>query len=127
MKSFSLSKALLSSSALIAISVSPAFAQDGGVDQTPAAAEDQQPAERIVVTGTRIRQSTITSPVSMDVLSVDDARSAGVADISGLLPCSSPAAGSSLPWAAAPPPAQRAPPTSGASAWRRPWFALESG
>lgn len=94
MKSFSLSKALLSSSALIAISVSPAFAQDDGVDQTPAAAEDQQPAERIVVTGTRIRQSTITSPVSMDVLSVDDARSAGVADISGLLQSSSAAAGS---------------------------------
>ena len=94
MKSFSLSKALLSSSALIAIGISPALAQDGGVDQTPAAAEDQQPAERIVVTGTRIRQSTITSPVSMDVLSVDDARSAGVADVSGLLQSSSAAAGS---------------------------------
>jgi len=93
MKSTSLSKLLLSSTALIAIGISPALAQQAEqVPQAPAAEEET--TDRIVVTGSRIRQSTINSPVSMDVLTVDDARSAGVSDVAGLLQSSSAAAGS---------------------------------
>lgn len=94
MKSTSLSRALLSSTALIAIGISPVFAQQAEqVPQAPTATDDDT-SERIVVTGSRIRQSTINSPVSMDVLTVDDARSAGVSDVAGLLQSSSAAAGS---------------------------------
>jgi iron complex outermembrane receptor protein len=95
MNSSSLSRALLSSTALIAVGLGSAFAQEADeVEQTAPEEAGEAQGDRIVVTGSRIRQSTITSPVSMDVLSVDAARVAGVSDVAGLLQSSSAAAGS---------------------------------
>ncbi|MEM9233126.1 MAG: TonB-dependent receptor plug domain-containing protein, partial [Pseudomonadota bacterium] len=91
MKTNSLMKLLLSSSATIAIGISAAYAQD----TVPTPADDAAETEdRVVVTGSRIKQSTYSSPVSVDVLDVDDAKVKGIADIGGLLQSSTAAAGS---------------------------------
>ena len=79
-------KALLQTSAITAVAMGTAFAQD-----TTSEAEDNE----VVVTGSRIKQSTFTSPVSIDVLTVEDAKIEGVADIGGLLQTSTAISGSS--------------------------------
>lgn len=79
-------KALLQTSAITAVAMGTAFAQD----TTP-----EPEADEVVVTGSRIKQSTFTSPVSIDVLTVDDAKIEGIADIGGLLQTSTAISGSS--------------------------------
>ncbi len=80
-------KALLQSSAITAIAMGTAFAQDA--DTTPDVDDE------VVVTGSRIKQSTFSSPVSIDVLTVEDAKIQGVADIGGLLQTATAISGSS--------------------------------
>jgi len=86
MKSKNYLKLLLSSSAIVAMGASPAYAQDNaGATATN---------DEVVVTGSRIKRDTFSSPVSMDVLNAEDAKIEGVADIGGLLQTSTAAAGS---------------------------------
>jgi len=90
-------KALLHSSAITAITMGTAFAQDtSGVEEIldETRAEVETSAEEIVVTGSRIRRDAFSSPVSMDVLVVDDAKLDGIADIAGLLQTATAASGS---------------------------------
>lgn len=84
----SFAKSLLHTSAIVAVSVSAAYAQDATVE------EIQEDADTVVVTGSRIKSNTFTSPVSIDVLNVDDARLEGIADIGGLLQTATAASGS---------------------------------
>jgi len=86
MKNRNYVKLLLSSSAIVAMGAGSAYAQENSGANT---VDDQ-----VVVTGSRIKRDTFTSPVSMDVLSVEDARIKGIADIGGLLQTSTAAAGS---------------------------------
>lgn len=81
-------KALLQTSAITTVAMGTAFAQDASPKTE---AEDNE----VVVTGSRIKQSTFTSPVSIDVLTVEDAKIEGVADIGGLLQTSTAISGSS--------------------------------
>ncbi len=81
-------KALLQSSAITAVAMSSALAQD-------VTDENAETGDEIVVTGSRIKKSTFTSPVSIDVLTVEDAKIEGIADIGGLLQTSTAISGSS--------------------------------
>ena len=81
-------RVLLQTSAITAVAISTAAAQDVPNDET-------EGDDEVVVTGSRIKASTFSSPVSMDVLSVDDARIEGIADIAGLLQTATAASGSS--------------------------------
>lgn len=76
-------KALLQTSAITAVALGTAFAQDS------------QSEDEVVVTGSRIKKDTFTSPVSMDVLTVEEAKIEGIADIGGLLQTATAASGSS--------------------------------
>ena len=78
-------KILLQTSAIVSVGFSSAYAQDNN----PPVADDE-----VVVTGSRIKKSTFSSPVSMDVLSTEDAKIEGVADIGGLLQTATAASGS---------------------------------
>ena len=80
-------KALLQTSAITAVAVGTAFAQDNDSDSTE--------ANEVVVTGSRIKSDTFTSPVAIDVLTVEDAKIEGIADLGGLLQTSTAASGSS--------------------------------
>ena len=80
-------KALLQTSAITAVAVGSAFAQDNDSDSTE--------ANEVVVTGSRIKSDTFTSPVAIDVLTVEDAKIEGIADLGGLLQTSTAASGSS--------------------------------
>ena len=86
-------KALLQTSAITAVAMGTAFAQDttSQVDDTIPEAEQDD----VVVTGSRIRTDTFSSPVSIDVLTVEEAKIEGIADIAGLLQTATAAAGSS--------------------------------
>ena len=90
----SLYRALLNTSAIVALGLAPAYAQDNTDENT-----DQQVAQssddEVVVTGSRIKRDTFSSPVSMDVLEVEDAKIEGIADIAGLLQTTTAASGSS--------------------------------
>ena len=81
-------KALLQSSAITAVAMSSALAQD-------VTDENAETGDEIVVTGSRIKKSTFSSPVSIDVLTVEDAKIEGIADIGGLLQTSTAVSGSS--------------------------------
>ena len=87
MQTKSIYKFLLQTSAIVAVSMGTAHAQD---NSAPAVDDDE-----IVVTGSRIKKSTFSSPVSIDVLTVDDAKIEGIADIGGLLQSSTAISGSS--------------------------------
>ena len=80
-------KALLQTSAITAVAVGTAFAQDNDSDATE--------ANEVIVTGSRIKSDTFTSPVAIDVLTVEDAKIEGIADLGGLLQTSTAASGSS--------------------------------
>ena len=80
-------KALLQTSAITAVAVGTAFAQDNDSDASE--------ANEVVVTGSRIKSDTFTSPVAIDVLTVEDAKIEGIADLGGLLQTSTAASGSS--------------------------------
>ena len=80
-------KALLQTSAITAVAVGSAFAQDNDSDSTE--------ANEVVVTGSRIKSDTFSSPVAIDVLTVEDAKIEGIADLGGLLQTSTAASGSS--------------------------------
>lgn len=80
-------KALLQTSAIAAVAMGTAFAQD--------APDETEGNDEIVVTGSRIKSNTFTSPVAMDVLLVEDARIDGIADLGGLLQTTTAASGSS--------------------------------
>jgi len=82
-------KRLLQTSAIVAIGMGTAFAQDQ-TDETSTGETDDE----VVVTGSRIKKDTFTSPVSMDVLTVEDAKIEGIADIGGLLQTTTAASGS---------------------------------
>jgi iron complex outermembrane receptor protein len=82
---------LLQTSAITAIAISTAAAQDTEVTEVDEAEGDDE----VVVTGSRIKSSTFSSPVSMDVLEVEDARVEGIVDIAGLLQTATAASGSS--------------------------------
>lgn len=86
MQSKSIYKFLLQTSAIVAVSMGSAHAQD---------AASEENSDEIVVTGSRIKQSTFSSPVSIDVLAVEDAKIEGIADIGGLLQSSTAISGSS--------------------------------
>lgn len=86
MQSKTFIKALLQTSAITAVAMGTAMAQD--------APQEESSADEIVVTGSRIKKSTFTSPVSMDVLTVEDAKIDGIADLSGLLQTATAASGS---------------------------------
>ncbi len=90
----SLFRALLNTSAIVALGLAPAYAQDNTETDTDTAAESSD-GDEVIVTGSRIRKNTFTSPVSMDVLDVEEAKIEGIADISGLLQTSTAASGSS--------------------------------
>jgi iron complex outermembrane receptor protein len=79
-------KILLQTTAIISVSVGSAFAQE-----TAQPGADQG---EIVVTGSRIKKSNFSSPVSMDVLNAEDAKIQGIADIGGLLQTATAASGS---------------------------------
>lgn len=83
-------KFLLQSSAITALAMSTSFAQDANQNTETEVTDDE-----VVVTGSRIRQSTFSSPVSIDVLTVDDAKIEGIADLGGLLQTSTAISGSS--------------------------------
>ena len=84
-------RALLNTSAIVALGLAPAFAQDNtDTDQTTAQSDEDE----IVVTGSRIKRDAFSSPVSIDVLTVDDAKIEGVADIGGLLQTATAVSGS---------------------------------
>ncbi|MGH8262603.1 MAG: TonB-dependent receptor plug domain-containing protein, partial [Steroidobacteraceae bacterium] len=88
-KSTALSQAIgiaLAGSSINALSV--AYAQE----QQPAAASDEVPA--VVVTGSRIKQSTYTSSAPMDVIVPEAAAAQGVSGVSQLLQSTTVAAGS---------------------------------
>lgn len=89
-------KLLLGSSAAIALTMGTSYAQDAGDESDPieAEAETVPGNDEVVVTGSRIKKSTFSSPVSIDVLEVDDAKIDGIADISGLLQTTTAASGS---------------------------------
>ncbi len=89
MKTKSLVKALLGTSALVAMGMGSAFAQDSSVDPLSDEVDDE-----VVVTGSRIKRDTFSSPVSMDVLNAEDAKIEGIADIGGLLQTATAASGS---------------------------------
>jgi len=93
MKNKAVWKAWLQSSAITAITAvamsSTAYAQDG----TPTEVESSD--DEIVVTGSRLRGDTFTSPVAIDVLTVEDAKIEGIADLGGLLQTTTAASGSS--------------------------------
>ncbi|MEP3891664.1 MAG: TonB-dependent receptor [Hellea sp.] len=94
-------KALLQTSAITAVAMGTAFAQDTGSRVTETTQEvegnvqDNVEDNEVVVTGSRIRADTFSSPVSIDVLTVDEAKIEGIADIAGLLQTATAAAGSS--------------------------------
>jgi iron complex outermembrane receptor protein len=81
-------RVLLATSAMSAVALSSAMAQDVVEDEN-------QDGDEVVVTGSRIKSSTFSSPVSLDVLEVEDARVEGIADIAGLLQTATAASGSS--------------------------------
>mgnify|MGYP000353789981 CR=1 FL=1 len=78
-------KFLLHTSAIVAIGMGTAYAQNSTAPS---------PEDEVVVTGSRIKKSTFTSPVSMDVLDADAAKIEGIADIGGLLQTATAASGS---------------------------------
>ena len=84
---------LLGSTALLALLSYPAYAQDD-VDTVETEVSEDEPGDKVVVTGSRIRQDTFSSPVAIDVLEVEDAKVEGIADISGLLQSATAASGS---------------------------------
>lgn len=86
MKKFT--RMLLATSAMSAVALSSAMAQD-------VVEEENTDEDQVVVTGSRIKSSTFSSPVSLDVLEVEDARVEGIADIAGLLQTATAASGSS--------------------------------
>lgn len=90
MKLATLGMRLLQSSALIAISCSVAIAQDA-----EESADKDKSEDLVVVTGSRIRSDTFTSPVAVDVLLVEDAKIQGISDMGGLLQTVTAASGSS--------------------------------
>ena len=79
-------KLLLQTTAIISVGVSSAYAQE--------TSDLQNTDNEIVVTGSRIKTSTFSSPVSMDVLNADDAKIEGISDIGGLLQTATAASGS---------------------------------
>lgn len=81
-------KAMLQSSAITAVAAGAAFAQDGPP-------EEDQSEDLVVVTGSRIKNDTFSSPVAIDVLLVEDAKIEGIADLGGLLQTTTAASGSS--------------------------------
>ncbi len=81
---------LLQSTALIAINCSVAVAQDAEEN-----ADKNKEEDAVVVTGSRIRSDTFTSPVAIDVLLVEDAKIQGISDMGGLLQTVTAASGSS--------------------------------
>ncbi len=81
-------KALLQTSAIVAVTIGSATAQEGQTD------ENGEKKDEVVVTGSRIKRDTFSSPVSMDVLTVEDAKIEGIADIAGLLQTATAASGS---------------------------------
>ena len=88
-------KILMSTSAIVAISMGNAFAQDSSdPNQDNQTSASQSSEDEVVVTGSRIRRDTFSSPVSMDVLDADDAKIEGIADVGGLLRTASAASGS---------------------------------
>ncbi|MGB6230801.1 MAG: TonB-dependent receptor [Litorimonas sp.] len=94
-------RVLLQTSAITAVSITSASAQDVDPLEVEEIEETQAPFDtardgddEIVVTGSRIRRDEFSSPVSIDVLTVDDARIEGIADISGLLQTATAASGS---------------------------------
>ena len=78
-------KRLLQTTAIVSAGMGTAYAQDNNA---------VSPDDEVVVTGSRIKKSTFSSPVSMDVLNADDAKIEGVADIGGLLQTATAASGS---------------------------------
>ena len=80
---------LLATSAISVLALSNAMAQDV-VEEEEASVNDE-----VVVTGSRIRRDEFSSPVSIDVLTVDDAKIEGIADLGGLLQTSTAISGSS--------------------------------
>ena len=79
-------KALLQTSAITAVAMGTAFAQDTTSDPE---------GDEVVVTGSRIKKDAFSSDVTMDVLTVEDAKIEGIADIGGLLQTATAASGSS--------------------------------
>lgn len=81
--------------AALALFVQPAFAQDSDVETIEdSATAAEETTDTVTVTGSRIRRDTFSSPVSLDVLTVEDARIEGISDISGLLQTTTAASGS---------------------------------
>lgn len=84
--------------AALALLVQPVLGQESDVDviEDGAASEELEPdaTDTIAVTGSRIRRDTFSSPVSLDVLAVEDAQIEGISDLSGLLQTTTAASGS---------------------------------
>ena len=92
MKSNIYIKALLQTSAIVALGLAPAYAQNTNTDVSETG---DSSGDEIVVTGSRIKSDTFTSPVAIDVLTVEDAKIEGISDLGGLLQTATAASGSS--------------------------------
>ena len=79
-------RALLNTSAIVALGLAPAYAQDNSdQNQDDQANAAQSSDDEVIVTGSRIKRDNFSSPVSMDVLNTEDAKIEGIADLGGLL------------------------------------------
>ena len=87
MKYRSFVKALMGTSAIVAMGLGTSYAQDNS--------EEDSADDEVVVTGSRLKRDNFSSPVSMDVLNAEDAKIEGIADLSGLLQTATAASGSS--------------------------------
>lgn len=91
---------LMRSTALcMAISFGAAQAQDVEdetvlVTSTETETEDESVQDKIVVTGSRLRRDEFTSPSAIDVLTAEEAKIEGLADVASLLQTSTAASGS---------------------------------
>lgn len=92
-------QALLGTTATLALLMAPIGASAQEQADTPAAQSqndgNNENDDQVVVTGTRIQSSTFTSPVAIDVLTVEDAKIEGIEDLGGLLQTATAASGSS--------------------------------
>ncbi len=98
MRTANLAKRFLQTSAILAISVATAYAQDNEdeVDLVPEGqvAEDADTGDVITVTGSRIKRDNFSSDSPIDVLVTEDAVLEGISDVGSLIQSSTVASGS---------------------------------
>jgi len=84
---------MLAGVAALTMGAQPVFAQD--VEQVPDAQEEEEDevADRIVVTGSRIARNTFSSPSPLQVVDTDTARDAGIIDAAAIVQNTSVASG----------------------------------